>query len=133
LSEHHSPPQGRILGFTLPRRAIWVTAPVALLGLATIAKNAWDERRSIVYTKSTDTSVREGYSAANSIPLILSSLTCPCGCMKNSLQHQSALTCFQSSHAETCPVCIQIALDAKRLHDDGKSLMDTQRYMKKCA
>jgi hypothetical protein len=99
--------------------------------LATRGKRAIVQRWSGVYsTTTTDTRVLEAYQIARDHPELLSRLPCVCGCMKNRYHHASNFDCFKTDHAETCPACVSIALDAARLNDQGASVETIQRYVR---
>lgn len=94
-------------------------------------KQAFDQHWSGVYpTTSTDTRVLDAYQVARDDPELLSRLPCVCGCMKNKHHHASNFECFKTDHAETCPVCVSIALNARRLKDQGTSVEAIQRYVR---
>lgn len=61
----------------------------------------------------------QAYKAAKDIPEVLDSLHCYCECKKH-FGHKSLLTCYVDEHAKNCDICINEALFAKELHDQGK-------------
>jgi hypothetical protein len=63
---------------------------------------------------------REAYQVAHDIPDVLKHVPCFCGC-KDAYQHQNNLFCFADQHGAVCDMCQSIALESKRLHDEGKS------------
>jgi hypothetical protein len=64
---------------------------------------------------------RDAYIAAKEIPQILNQLPCYCGCMHN-FGHKSNLYCFHDEHGADCSLCQDIALDARAMYHDGKSI-----------
>ena len=74
---------------------------------------------------------REAYQAAKEIPEVLNQLPCYCGCMQN-FGHKSNLYCFHDEHGADCALCQDIALEAREMHRQGKSvehIRDTIRDM----
>jgi len=68
-----------------------------------------------------DGRAREAYQAAKDIPEVLAELPCFCGCAVNA-GHRSNLFCFKDSHGEECAMCQDIALVAKKMHDEGSGV-----------
>ncbi len=62
------------------------------------------------------------YEAAREIPEIIDSLYCYCDCKKH-FDHKSLLTCYVDEHAVYCDICIDEALMAKELHDQGMDVL----------
>jgi len=62
------------------------------------------------------------YAAAREIPEVLDSLYCYCDCEKH-FGHKSLLTCYVDEHAAYCDICIDEALMAKQMHDEGKDVV----------
>lgn len=61
----------------------------------------------------------QAYKAAKDIPDVLDNLYCYCDCKKH-FGHKSLLTCYVDEHAKNCDICINEALFAKELHNQGK-------------
>lgn len=68
-------------------------------------------------------SIAESYAIARRIPEVLQQLPCGCGCMSK-LGHANLLTCYQSTHASTCPICQKEAHEAAALAQAGTSVAD---------
>ncbi|MFQ5735229.1 MAG: CYCXC family (seleno)protein [Thermodesulfobacteriota bacterium] len=62
------------------------------------------------------------YEVAREMPEVLDSLYCYCDCKKH-MNHKSLLTCYTNEHAAYCDICINEALMAKRLHEQGKDVL----------
>jgi hypothetical protein len=87
------------------------------------ASNAAPEAPPMVATLSPDLftgKAREAYQAAREIPEILRYMPCFCGCF--GLGHRNNLFCFADDHGEECPMCQDIALEAKRMNGEGMSI-----------
>src|SRR5262245_57336035 len=61
---------------------------------------------------------REAYQAAKDIPEVLEELPCYCGC-RHSFDHENNLFCFRDEHASACTICEDIALEGRKMHDEG--------------
>jgi hypothetical protein len=64
---------------------------------------------------------REAYQAAKEIPEVLNQLPCYCGCMQN-FGHKNNLYCFHDDHGADCALCQDIALEARAMYREGKSV-----------
>src|SRR5687767_3063552 len=107
----------KLMAFALPLLLL------AAVGGAVQLRDSWRTWRTGVYaTTSTDELTIEAYRIAREIPEILAQIPCHCGCMKNRNHHSGNLDCFKTDHGENCPICVQTALHAHRLHKDGKSV-----------
>ena len=69
---------------------------------------------------------RDAYQAAKDVPEVLEHLPCYCGCFA-SAAHRSNLECFKDNHGTECSLCRSIALEGKKMHDEGHSLEEIQR------
>ena len=76
-----------------------------------------------------DEKTRAAYQTAKDIPEVLDQLPCFCGCM-SSFGHKNNLFCFKDQHGSGCDMCQNIALDARRLHDQGMSIAQIQENIK---
>jgi len=76
-----------------------------------------------------DPKAREAYQVAKDIPDVLRELPCFCGCMR-SHGHKNNLFCFMDEHGSACEICEDIALDAKRMHNNGASIKEIQDNIK---
>jgi hypothetical protein len=70
------------------------------------------------------------YKAAREIPEVLDSLHCYCECKKN-FGHKSLLTCYVDRHAERCGICIEEALMAHKMHNEGKDIIAIRKAVDK--
>ena|SRR5271156_6459318 len=61
---------------------------------------------------------RDAYTFAGKDPKLLAQLHCYCGCDRT-LGHQSLLDCYRGTHAAGCEICIQEALMAKVMSEQG--------------
>ena len=76
-----------------------------------------------------DEKTRASYQVAKDIPEILEQLPCFCGCM-TSFGHKNNLFCFKDQHGSGCEICQDIALDARKMHDQGMSIAQIQDNIK---
>jgi len=76
-----------------------------------------------------DPKTRAAYQVAKDIPEVLEQLPCFCGCMAH-FGHKNNLFCFKDQHGSGCDLCQDIALDARKLHDEGKSIAQIQEFIK---
>ena len=75
-----------------------------------------------------DEKTRAAYQTAKDIPEVLEQLPCFCGCM--SLGHKNNLFCFKDQHGAGCDMCQNIALDARKMHDQGMSTAQIRENIK---
>lgn len=64
--------------------------------------------------------IRAAYQAAKDAPEVLAQMPCFCGC--KDAGHLNNLFCFKDSHGVHCPMCQDIALEARDMHQDGLSI-----------
>jgi hypothetical protein len=76
-----------------------------------------------------DERTRAAYQVAKDIPEVLEELPCFCGCM-TSFGHKNNLFCFKDQHGSGCTLCQDIALDARKMHDEGMSIAQIQDNIK---
>ena len=76
-----------------------------------------------------DPKAREAYQVAKDIPDVLRELPCFCGCMRTH-GHKNNLFCFMDEHGSACEICEDVALDAKRMHNNGASIKEIQDNIK---
>lgn len=76
-----------------------------------------------------DEKTRAAYQVAKDIPEVLEQLPCFCGCM-TSFGHKNNLFCFKDQHGSGCSICQDIALDARKMHDQGLSITQIQDGIK---
>jgi len=77
----------------------------------------------------TDERTRAAYQTAKDIPEVLEQLPCFCGCM-SSFGHKNNLFCFKDEHGSGCTLCQDIALDARKMHDQGMAIAQIQETIK---
>jgi hypothetical protein len=100
---------------------------VSLRGTGEATQEAITARAEGVLSPSifNDAKTRAAYQVAMDIPEVLEQLPCFCGCMK-SFGHKNNLFCFKDQHGSGCEICQDIALDARKLHDQGMSIAQIQ-------
>ena len=76
-----------------------------------------------------DEKTRAAYQVAKEIPEVLEQLPCFCGCL-TSFGHKNNLFCFKDQHGSGCNICQDIALDAKKMHDQGAPIAQIQDTIK---
>lgn len=76
-----------------------------------------------------DEKTRAAYQVAKDIPEVLEQLPCFCGCM-SSFGHKNNLFCFKDQHGSGCEICQDIALDARKMHDQGMAIAQIQENIK---
>jgi len=76
-----------------------------------------------------DEKTRAAYQVAKDIPEVLEQLPCFCGCLNN-FGHKNNLFCFKDQHGSGCEICQDIALDARKMHDQGMSIAQIQDNIK---
>ncbi|HLH32944.1 MAG TPA: CYCXC family (seleno)protein [Terriglobia bacterium] len=76
-----------------------------------------------------DEKTRAAYQTAKDIPEVLEQLPCFCGCLSR-FGHKNNLFCFKDQHGSGCDICQDIALDARKMHDQGMSIPQIQEKIK---
>ena len=72
--------------------------------------------------KNAEPNVQKGYEIALKYPATLDKLHCFCECAESPMfHHKTLLTCFTSTHAAGCGICLNEALLAGQLKDKGLS------------
>lgn len=90
------------------------------------ATNADQRLDAFLSAANAPNDVREAYHFAASHPDVLQAVPCYCNCATRG--HKDNYNCFINAHGEfdqhglNCGMCVQIALKAKRLSEDGASL-----------
>ncbi|MHA1983945.1 MAG: PCYCGC motif-containing (lipo)protein, partial [Candidatus Hodarchaeales archaeon] len=80
----------------------------------------------------TEDYINNAYDYAKTNSLLLEQLKCYCGCKSF---HDNNRQCFWKddgsldSHAETCGVCVYIALAAKQLNEEGWSAQEIRSFI----
>jgi hypothetical protein len=75
-------------------------------------------------------SVREAYEAARTYPELFDGVCCPCDC-KDSMNHRSLLSCFESRQATGCMGCQEPGELVGRLAKEGKTLAEIRQSIDK--
>jgi hypothetical protein len=73
----------------------------------------------ILPTESVPYFAQAGYEIARRKPKLMTQLPCFCYCEK--FGHTSLHTCFETTHAVSCDICLKEAIDADRLDSQGMS------------
>ena len=107
--------------------AWWVLRPGGDVGEGSLAANR-------PYTLSPgqfshDPKAQAAYQVAKDIPEVLEQLPCFCGCMMN-FGHKNNLFCFKDQHGSACDICQDIALDARKMHDQGMQVAQIQENIR---
>ena len=124
------------------KQNLWLTiAAIAILaGIAWVSLRGTSEpsEDSTANAKSadvlspalfTDEKARAAYQTAKDIPDVLEQLPCFCGCMMN-MGHKNNLFCFKDQHGSACEICQDIALDARKMHDQGLPIAQIQENIR---
>jgi hypothetical protein len=67
--------------------------------------------------------IMQAYQAARAVPATLDGLYCYCQCNEH-MGHRSLLICFHSQHGAGCDVCIDEAVQAHEMVQQGRTLAD---------
>jgi len=77
--------------------------------------------------------VKQAYEFAKEHPEVVSNMPCYCGCAN--LGHRNNLDCFWDEdgsfvqHGSMCGGCAGVAVDAKSLYEQGKSLKEIREFI----
>jgi hypothetical protein len=74
----------------------------------------------------TDARVRDAYTAAKKYAHVLESIYCYCRCKEN-IGHRALVECFESDHGSHCDVCMNEAMIAARMTEQGKTPKEIQK------
>jgi hypothetical protein len=120
-----------------PRRsAVRPLVQIALLAL--VAYAGWVAARGYWQQTEAQRQIAQAYAFVTEHGDVTSYLPCFCGCGKRE-GHASLDSCFVSrrddagrvvardDHAETCRVCVEVALDAAHMLKEGASVLDIRR------
>ena len=126
--------------------AIIVAVPAGWGQLADLAANDGPEQAATEsggalprYVLAAPRDVREAYRFAAERPDVMSWIPCYCGCGGHS-GHRSARNCFVKEgstpsdvqfdpHGAGCSMCVSIALTAKSMTEEGRSVRDIRAYI----
>ena len=73
-----------------------------------------------------DARVRDAYTAAKKYAHVLESIYCYCRCKEN-IGHRALVECFESDHGSHCDVCMNEAIIAARMTEQGKTPKEIQK------
>ena len=73
-----------------------------------------------------DARVRLAYDAAKKYAHVLEQIYCYCHCKKN-IGHRALVECYETDHASGCDVCMNEAMIAARMTQDGKTPQEIQK------
>ena len=73
-----------------------------------------------------DERVRKAYEAAKQYAHVLESIYCYCRCKEN-LGHRGLVECFETDHASHCDVCMNEAIIAAKMTQEGKTPKEIQK------
>ena len=73
-----------------------------------------------------DARVRDAYVAAKKYAHVLESIYCYCRCKEN-IGHRALVECFETEHASHCDVCMNEAIIAARMTEQGKNPKEIQK------
>ena len=110
---------------------VWVSLRTTIEPAEPIEQLAENPKAADVLSPAlfTDPKARAAYQVAKDIPEVLEQLPCFCGCMMN-MGHKNNLFCFKDQHGSGCDLCEDIALDARKMHDEGKSIAQIQETIR---
>lgn len=74
----------------------------------------------------TDQRVRTAYEAAKKYAYVLENIYCYCRCKEN-IGHRALVECFESMHASDCDVCMNEAMIAAKMTQEGKTPKEIQK------
>ena len=74
----------------------------------------------------TDQRVRAAYDAAKKYAHVLEEIYCYCKCKEN-IGHRALVECFETEHASHCDVCMNEAVIAARMTQEGKTPKEIQK------
>lgn len=87
------------------------------------------------YILASDANTQVAYQFAVDRPDVMMWMVCYCGCGDHA-GHKSAFNCFVKDggkefdeHGANCQMCVNIALDAKAMTAEGRSLRDIRAYI----
>jgi hypothetical protein len=122
--------------------ALGIAAIAIMVGIAWVSLRGTNEpgedTASTILSKAADVlspslfsdeKARAAYQTAKDIPDVLEQLPCFCGCLKE-FGHKNNLFCFKDQHGSACEICQDIALDARKMHDQGMPIAQIQDNIK---
>jgi hypothetical protein len=87
------------------------------------------------YVLASDANTQMAYQFAVDRPDVMKWMACYCGCGDHA-GHKSALNCFVKDggkefdrHGANCDMCVSIALDARAMTAEGRSLSEIRSYI----
>ena len=73
-----------------------------------------------------DPRVRRAYEAAKKYAHVLENIYCYCHCKKN-IGHRALVECYETDHASNCDVCMNEAIIAARMTEEGRTPKEIQK------
>jgi hypothetical protein len=73
-----------------------------------------------------DQRVRTAYEAAKKYAHVLEEIYCYCRCKEN-IGHRALVECFETDHASACDVCMNEAVIAARMTQEGRTPKEIQK------
>ena len=73
-----------------------------------------------------DQRVRTAYEAAKKYAHVLEEIYCYCRCKEN-IGHRALVECFETDHAAQCDVCMNEAVIAARMTQEGRTPKEIQK------
>ena len=73
-----------------------------------------------------DPRVRAAYDAAKKYAHVLEQIYCYCRCKEN-IGHRALVECFETEHGSNCDVCMNEAVIAARMTQEGKTPKEIQK------
>lgn len=73
-----------------------------------------------------DKRVRTAYEAARQYAHVLEEIYCYCRCKEN-IGHRALVECFETDHAAQCDVCMNEAVIAARMTQEGRTPKEIQK------
>lgn len=73
-----------------------------------------------------DPRTRAAYDAAKKYAHVLEEIYCYCRCKEN-IGHRALVECFETDHGSHCDVCMNEAMIAARMTQDGKTPKEIQK------
>jgi len=107
-------------------------------GQTSQAAVSWRGITPPAYVLAASQQVQTAYRFAQDRPDVMMWMACYCGCGQHA-DHKSARNCFIKDttasgelfdpHGASCAMCVGIALDAKALTEEGRSLRDIRAFI----
>ena len=115
-----------LAGCSSGERAREVPQPPAQSAPSIVAAPDQGQNKVLDAAGFTDARVRDAYVTAKKYAHVLESIYCYCHCKEN-LGHRALVECFESDHASHCDVCMNEAMIAARMTEQGKTPKEIQK------